>query len=423
MKSVALVLLMLICVSICGQASGAFITEEWKQEMMGEKSYRPLDYLDWPQCFDTVTVYNGPGEQYPVVEKNAKLWELHCMELIGDWGLVFDYPSLLSGPNPKYLGYIHVGRLGKKPAGNSLHFANVIISAPNDCHLLSEPFEGPWNDYIAIIPKGESIRLLSTYEDYAYVETSVDGVPIRGYLSIYDYSYTDFQRDIEKAGLFTGTQIDLKDLYTYQYAVRKKDSIASGNLFTVGLKSDGTVVARGQNEFGQCDVQEWNNIIALSAGYNHTVGLRSDGTVVATGSNEYGQCDIGEWENVVAISAGYRHTVGLLESGRIVVAGDNTYHQHDLYHMMGENVIVISAGGFYTIALTGDGRVLKGGNWASETYTYFCNDYYTGRASIGTDDWVKMISIAAGGRHATGLRSDGLVFASGESSAGELGNR
>ena len=36
----------------------------------------------------------------------------------------------------------------------------------------------------------------------------------------------------------------------------------------------------------------------LSAGELHTVGLRADGTVVATGDNDYGQCDVGGWQRI-----------------------------------------------------------------------------------------------------------------------------
>ena len=41
---------------------------------------------------------------------------------------------------------------------------------------------------------------------------------------------------------------------------RKKVIIAAGNYHTVGLKSDGTVVAVGDNYSGQCDVDSWKNI-------------------------------------------------------------------------------------------------------------------------------------------------------------------
>jgi alpha-tubulin suppressor-like RCC1 family protein len=66
----------------------------------------------------------------------------------------------------------------------------------------------------------------------------------------------------------------------------------------VGLKKDGTVVATGDNKYGQCDVSDWKNIIAISAGDLHTVGLKKDGTVVAAGDNEHGQCDVSDWMNI-----------------------------------------------------------------------------------------------------------------------------
>lgn len=36
-----------------------------------------------------------------------------------------------------------------------------------------------------------------------------------------------------------------------------KDTIAAGRRHTVGLKSDGTVTAVGDNNYGQCDVSGW----------------------------------------------------------------------------------------------------------------------------------------------------------------------
>jgi len=33
-------------------------------------------------------------------------------------------------------------------------------------------------------------------------------------------------------------------------------------------------------------------------GSSHTIGLKSDGTVVAVGDNEYGQCDVGGWRGI-----------------------------------------------------------------------------------------------------------------------------
>ena len=64
---------------------------------------------------------------------------------------------------------------------------------------------------------------------------------------------------------------------------RKKGERPAGYDYTVGLRSDGTVVAVGDNGYGQCDVGAWTGIVQVAAGGYHTVGLKSDGTVVAVG--------------------------------------------------------------------------------------------------------------------------------------------
>ena len=70
-------------------------------------------------------------------------------------------------------------------------------------------------------------------------------------------------------------------------------SVAAGIRHTVGLRSDGTVVAVGRNDSGECNVDDWNNIIQVAAGYFYTLGVGSDSTVVAVGDNEVGQCNVG----------------------------------------------------------------------------------------------------------------------------------
>jgi hypothetical protein len=89
----------------------------------------------------------------------------------------------------------------------------------------------------------------------------------------------------------------------------------------VGRKADGTVVAVGDNDYGQRDVGGWTDIIQVAAGLRHTAGHKADGTVVAVGDNDYGQRDVGGWTDIIQVAAGSYHTVGLKADGTVVAAG------------------------------------------------------------------------------------------------------
>lgn len=107
-------------------------------------------------------------------------------------------------------------------------------------------------------------------------------------------------------------------------AIRQWDeitAIASGDYYTVGLRADGTAVAVGENDSGQCNVENWKNITAIACGGSHTVGLRADGTVVAVGENEKGQCNVRDWRDVTAIVCRGCCTIGIRADGTVVVAG------------------------------------------------------------------------------------------------------
>jgi len=118
---------------------------------------------------------------------------------------------------------------------------------------------------------------------------------------------------------------------------KEKDTIAAGRRHTVGLKSDGTVVAVGRNKEGECDVSGWSGIVAIAAGSYHTIGLESDGTMAAVGWNVHGQCNVSGWRDIVAVAAGCAHTLGLKSDGTVVAVGDNVYGQCDLTLPMDES--------------------------------------------------------------------------------------
>ena len=129
------------------------------------------------------------------------------------------------------------------------------------------------------------------------------GVKADGSVVIWNWSWDD---SVEEAAQWT----DIK-------------SISSCWNHIVGLKSDGTVVACGNNDFGQCDVGEWTDIVAVSAGMDFTLGLKSDGTVVVCGQSDAGACDVENWSDVVEIDAGYYHSAGICSDGSVLTAGAN----------------------------------------------------------------------------------------------------
>lgn len=185
---------------------------------------------------------------------------------------------------------------------------------------------------------------------------------------------------------------------------RKKEvTVSAGPYHTVGLKTDGTVVAMGGNNYGQCDVSSWTGIAAVNAGLYHTIGLKTTGTVVAAGYNAFGQCDVDDWTDIVAVSAGLNHTVGLKADGTAVAVGKNEAHQCDVGSWTG--LTAVSAGSDHTVGLKSDGTVVAAGS--------------NGDGQCNVEDWTDIVAISAGWSCTVGLKSDGTVVAVGNNGDGQ----
>jgi VCBS repeat-containing protein len=179
--------------------------------------------------------------------------------------------------------------------------------------------------------------------------------------------------------------------------------VSAGYSHTVGLKSDGTVIATGHNGYGQCNVGTWTDITQATAGGYHTVGLKSDGTVIAAGFSSFGQCNVGAWTDITQVAAGYGHTVGLTSNGTVVAVGYNGYGQCNVSTWT--DIVQVTAGYQHTVALKSDGTVLAAG--------------YNGYGQCNISTWTDIIQVAAGINHTIGLKSDGTVLAVGYNGYGQ----
>lgn len=217
-------------------------------------------------------------------------------------------------------------------------------------------------------------------------------------------------------------------------------AVSAGRFHTVGLRRDGTVVASGADWAHQCRTVGWSDMTAVSAGGGHTVGLRlKKGSAAAVGDNRYGQCGVQRWKNLVEVSAGEAHVVGLKKDGTVVSAGDNEKGQCEVGKW--RDIIAVSAGRYHTVGLRRDGSVVAAGSgWEKQlrgwrdVVAISAGDYHTvglkrdgsvlaagddRSGACRTDGWRDMVAVSAGGNHTVGLRRDGRVAAVGGSEYGQ----
>ena len=199
--------------------------------------------------------------------------------------------------------------------------------------------------------------------------------------------------------------------------LQQHNIIAASNAHTVGLCADGTVIAAGPNEDGECNVSEWENVISVAAGGGQThdldagkitggyltLGIKADGTVLATGNNDYGQCDVSEWRGIAAVDVGYSYVVALKTDGTVLTAGRTSYGCGDVQSW--SDIISVKAGSSHTVGLHSDGTVVAVGA--------------NGNGQCDVSGWKDIVAIAAGDSYTVGLKADGTVIAVGANGYGQ----
>jgi len=220
--------------------------------------------------------------------------------------------------------------------------------------------------------------------------------------------------------------------------------VGSHNL---ALKNDGTVVAWGDNYFGQATVPAGlTGVTAIAAGTYHSLALKNDGTVVGWGksTNASGFLPFivpAGLTGVTAIAGGGFHSLALKNDGTVVAWGGDNYFGQTTVPAGLTGVTAIAAGYFHSLALKNDGTVVAWGRNGSGEITIpndltgvtaLAGGYEYGLAlkSDGTVvGWGNsnppaglsgVIAIAAGSLHSLALKNDGTVVAWGQDHFGQL---
>ena len=175
-------------------------------------------------------------------------------------------------------------------------------------------------------------------------------------------------------------------------------AISVSDFHTAALFKDGTVSVNGYNWYGECDVQDWKNIVQIqSTGF--TIGLKTDGTIVVAGDEERNKtvfAEYAKWTDIVAVYDSF----GLKADGTVVHLNSNDY---DLSSW--SDIIDLCCGNSHIIGLKENGTVIME-----------CMHGLRVPCNCDVSGWTDIISVSAGAKHILGLKSDGTVVATGSNS-------
>lgn len=150
----------------------------------------------------------------------------------------------------------------------------------------------------------------------------------------------------------------------------------------------------------------WDSCIGIAAGNGYVLGLHADGTVVAIGANEQGQCDVGDWSDIKQLCSDGATTYGLRNHGTVLIAGENESNSaaEAVHHW--KNIVQIAASSRYVVGVRSDGTVVKCSLSPDADW-------------LNTGTWNRVVAVSVSDDHAIGLKDDGSIVTAGNNSQGQ----
>ena len=243
-------------------------------------------------------------------------------------------------------------------------------------------------------------------------------------------------------------------------------ALAAGDLHSLGLGSDGNAYSWGSNGQGQlgdgstttrtapvrvAGLPAGVRVTAVAAGAFHNLALTSDGVAYAWGRNNAGQLGDGTTTDratavpvtglpagvrLTSVAAGAAHSLGLGDDGKAYGWGGNTSGQVGDGTTTGRlgptavtglpaavRLTALAAGTSSSLGVGSDGR---GYAWGDNSSGQLGDGTLTDRSTpvpvAGLPAGVTLTAVAGASLHSVGLGSDGLAYAWGDNSSGQLGD-
>ena len=231
--------------------------------------------------------------------------------------------------------------------------------------------------------------------------------------------------------------------------------VAASQNHSLAVKSDGTVWAWGENNYGELgdgttvgrtspvQAAGVTGATGVSAGYSHSLAVLSNGTVWSWGFNQDGELGNGTTNSpkptplaisgltgITAVAAGQYHSLALKNDGTVWAWGYNSNGQlgdgttterlSPVQVISLTGVVAIAAGSSTSMALKNDGTVWT---WGNNSYGQLGIGTFTQSTSpVQVLGLTGVVAIAGGDLHSMALKSDGTVWTWGYDGYGQLGD-